>query len=447
MFSGGLCRRLAVAVLLLLAAGGAGAQDRRFTGDLARLRHADDTAPIEASLYSLSSAFFDAGEASALLAAVRAHAPARRLLVVCDSRMCDELGESARALDLTLLPSALSFTPWPRDPLSFARAGNGDPVVIGRPNPQPGREADAELAGYLAGALPRLDPRWRGIRHAVAPLPFHGGQMLAVGDSLWLSLHSVEPRALARLALTQVPVESFGEPAGVERYAAAAAAAARELGAFFHRRAEFVHPLPAGADDPAAPELAWNLAGGAGVDLDSYLTVLPSSRRPGIALVGDLRLGSRLLAESRADELAQLAATYDLALGGEALRSALIAAQDERRGRSLAAYLELVAAHLAARGLAVHRLPLLRIPTALLVSRAGFTHQDFLLTWNNVVLERRAQGLQAEGFASTWTPGDRLASRIFAGAGARLRLVPPLVHSIVLNGGYRCASNHLRRAE
>jgi hypothetical protein len=205
--------------------------------------------------------------------------------------------------------------------------------------------------------------------------------------------------------------------------------------------------LPAGPDDPAAPELAWNLAGGAGVDLDSYLTVLPSSRGPGIALVGDPRLGSRLVAGSRAEELAALAATYDLAVGGEALRSALVAAQEEPRGRSLAAYLELVAAHLGSRGLEVRRLPLLRVPTALLANRAGLTHQEFLITWNNVVLERRAEGLQAEGFASAWTSGDRLASRTFADAGARLRLVPPLVHSIVLNGGYRCASNHLRRAE
>jgi hypothetical protein len=361
--------------------------------------------------------------------------------------MCEELAATAAALHVDLLPSALSFTPWPRDPVSFARSGNGDLVIIGRPNPQPGREADAKLAEFLAGSLARFDPRRRNVRHAVAPLPFHGGQMLAVGDSLWLSLHSVEPRALALLRLTRVPVESFGEPAGVERYAGAARAAARELGEFFHRRAEFVHPLPAGPDDGAAPELAWNLAGGAGVDLDSYLTVLPSGRGPGVALVGDLRLGSWLLAGSRAEELASLAATYDLASGGEALRSALVAAQDEPRGRSLAAYLELVAAHLASRGIEVRRLPLLRIPTALLADRAGLSHPEFLLTWNNVVLERRPEGLQAEGFASGWTSGDRLASRTFADAGARLRLVPPLLRSIVLNGGYRCASNHLRRAE
>jgi hypothetical protein len=125
----------------------------------------------------------------------------------------------------------------------------------------------------------------------------------------------------------------------------------------------------------------------------------------------------------------------------------LIAAQQEARGRSLAVYLDLVAAHLAGRGLEVRRLPLLRVPTALLADRVGLTHPDFLLTWNNVVLELRAEGLQAEGFASAWTSGDRLASRTFADSGASLHLVPPLVHSIVLNGGYRCASNHLRRAE
>jgi hypothetical protein len=42
------------------------------------------------------------------------------------------------------------------------------------------------------------------------------------------------------------------------------------------------------------------------------------------------------------------------------------------------------------------------------------------------------------------TAGDAEARRIFAAAGCRLDLLPPLPSSIVLQGGYRCASNHLR---
>ncbi|HEX3553357.1 MAG TPA: hypothetical protein VIA62_09010 [Thermoanaerobaculia bacterium] len=35
----------------------------------------------------------------------------------------------------------------------------------------------------------------------------------------------------------------------------------------------------------------------------------------------------------------------------------------------------------------------------------------------------------------------------FAGLGVHLDLFPPLVRSVILNGGYRCASNHLRAAD
>ena len=40
--------------------------------------------------------------------------------------------------------------------------------------------------------------------------------------------------------------------------------------------------------------------------------------------------------------------------------------------------------------------------------------------------------------------GDELARAVFESAGYRLELVPPLIESVVRNGGYRCASNHLR---
>jgi hypothetical protein len=114
------------------------------------------------------------------------------------------------------------------------------------------------------------------------------------------------------------------------------------------------------------------------------------------------------------------------------------------RQAALESYLDLVSGELAADGMEVRRLPLVFVPTALLRDRRGVDHPDFLLTWNNVVVETRGGELRAEGFASRLPAADALAAATFAAAGAHLDLLPPLVHSVVLNGGYRCASNHLR---
>jgi hypothetical protein len=269
--------------------------------------------------------------------------------------------------------------------------------------------------------------------------------MLQGGNFLWLSLHSVEPRALALLGLDRVPVESFAEAAGFARYGAAVRRAGAELAALLGRRVEFVHPLPADERDASAPLVARQLGGGAGVDLDTYLTLLPRGEGLPLALVGEPRFGTRLLETAAAGELTVLSKTYELALEGDDLRRALLDAQAEPRGEGLEAYLDLVARHLERRGLVVRRLPLLRIPTALLADRRGVSHREFLLGWNNVVLETGAEGIRAEGFASGLAAGDAAARRVFTEAGTELSLLPPLVHSVVLNGGYRCASNHLRR--
>ncbi|HEY9420101.1 MAG TPA: hypothetical protein VIW92_01680, partial [Thermoanaerobaculia bacterium] len=92
----------------------------------------------------------------------------------------------------------------------------------------------------------------------------------------------------------------------------------------------------------------------------------------------------------------------------------------------------------------VRRLPLLSVPVALLRDRSGLSHAEFLITWNNVVVEARKKAVRAEGFASLIPAGDRLARDAFSALGVRLDLFPPLVRSVILNGGYRCASNHLR---
>jgi len=40
---------------------------------------------------------------------------------------------------------------------------------------------------------------------------------------------------------------------------------------------------------------------------------------------------------------------------------------------------------------------------------------------------------------------DAIVERFHA-AGVELQLLPPLVRSVILNGGYRCASNNVRAA-
>ena len=163
--------------------------------------------------------------------------------------------------------------------------------------------------------------------------------------------------------------------------------AANALQQLFRRPVRFVHPL----DDLDA------LGGGAGFDLDSIVTILPPSN----ALVGDIDLGVKY--------------------GGK--KSA--------KAEGLQQFLDIVAKELQRDGLTVRRLPLLLVAAA---------PADYLVTWNNVVLENR----RAEGFASRIPDADAYAKKTFAAAGYKLVLFPPLRRSIELGGGYRCASNHVR---
>jgi hypothetical protein len=419
----------------------------------------DDEAerPLAASIYSLPSSFFGASEADAFLSAVRAAAPRRTLLVLTDLPLRRDLAERARALDVRLLETyGRSYTPWPRDPFTFVRRTDGGLLVLMRPNVQPGREEDANLGRELIQNLPDdLDRAWKRVTWATSPVPFHNGQILPVRDAIWISLHTLEPRILAILGIDRVPVETFGTAEGIDRYVAAARRAAAELAELWGRPARFVHPLP----EPGAPlaervALMRRLGGGAGYDLDSLLTLLPpapggdKNEKPA-ALVADLAAGRRLLAHLPAAEWSALRSGYGLALDGDALAAVLGAAQETPRARGLAGFLDLTAEHLAATGFTVRRLPLVRVPYTLLRDASGLPQPlapdaGFLITWNNVVAETRDGALRAEGFSSLLPAGDQEAREAFGAAGAHLDLFPPLVRSIILNGGYRCASNHVR---
>jgi len=381
------------------------------------LKMPDDTSgPIEASFFSLSGAFFTPGEVQRFLASVRKASPNRRIIVVADAEISKSLGGGFTVI----ADHGRAFTPWPRDPFIVARGANGRVVFVDRPNVQPDREEDQNMVRAVVQELPTtLDRAWKQPAWTVGPVPFHNGNVLLTADAAWISIFSVETRVLSILGLDRVPVETFNDPAMAARYVDVVRQAASELQDFYHRPVRFVHPL-SGSDG------LLELGGGAGIDLDSVVTILP----PRTALVGDLRLGA---AEAKKD-LPALGKIY-----GIADPERVLDAQTAPRAIRLQRFLDITAAELARDGMTVRRLPLLNVPGPAVGATA-----DFLVTWNNVVLEKRGQLRRAEGFAALLPSGDAYARKVFAAGGYKIDLFPPLIRSIVLGGGYRCASNHLR---
>jgi hypothetical protein len=417
------------------------AAERRAVFDPAGQRFDSDVdGNLEASVYSLPSFFFDLPAADAFLTGVRTAAgPGRTLIVLTDSPLKERLAPRAKTLGLRLLDvHGRAYSPWPRDPFTLVHSRDGAVRVLVRPNLQSGREEDAHLGPELVRSLPDdLDRAWGKATWAPSPVPFHNGQVLLTKDAAWLTLHALEPRILAILGTDRVPVATFATAEGIDRYLAAADQAAAELGTLYGRPVRFVHPLPrAGSGDLATRTvLMRRIGGGAGYDLDSILTLVPGKK--GLAvLVADVAAGRDLLAKLPSGDRDALRRGYNLEPAAD------FAAIPEMNG--LGSFLDLTADYLATQGPTVRRLPLLSIPVSLLHDRAGLTHSSFLITWNNVVLERRNKEIRAEGFASLIPAGDRMARDAFSALGVHLDLVPPLVRSVILNGGYRCASNHLR---
>jgi hypothetical protein len=407
--------------------------------------------PLLASVYSLPSWVVEPAEAAAMLAAVRASAPQREILALVDPAMRRHLAGLASSHRLRLLDTfGRGYSPWPRDPFGFSRDAAGRVSVVLRPDRQRGREDDTDLGLELLQNLPDdLDSAWGGVTWSVAASPFHTGQVLLTRERAWISLHSLEKPILARLGLSAVPVESFRSAAGIERYVAAAHAAAVDLGALYGRPAAFVHPLPvAGQPVEARNALLRALAGGAEHDLDSLVTLVPREGASPAALVADLRAGEALLSRAPAGEWAAFAATYGIDLPPTELQAALAAEIAAPPARGLQEFLDLTAGHLAREGLQVDRLPLLVVPVSLLRQRARHQHQRFLVGWNNVEIEAPVSGgLRAEGFSGVVRTGDELARESFRKVGVELVLVQPLAGSVIGNGGYRCASNGLRAAQ
>jgi hypothetical protein len=273
------------------------------------------------------------------------------------------------------------FTPWPRDPFIVARDANNRVVFVNRPDAQRDREEDQNMARAIIDTLPApLDEAWKP-RWTVAPFFFHNGNILITPDTVWTTAYA-----------------DFD---------------VKQLERFYARRVRLVHP-------PSIKPLP-------GVDLDSIVTLLGRT-----ALVADINLGIRM---TKGADWSRVQHEYPLRPGD------YLAAQNSPRTLALQQFLDTVAMELQRDGFTVKRLPLLNIPTSF-VARADVPQDhDFLMTWNNVVIE----GKRAEGFASLLPGVDAEVKKMFADAGYTLTLFPPLTHSIVLGGGYRCASNHVRR--
>jgi hypothetical protein len=404
----------------------------------------DPGAAIAASVYSFPAPFLDPADVRQLMARIRRLRPDRTLIALVDLPMRKAVEAQAQANAWILIEThGRGYSPWPRDPFSVLRRQDGGVAVVARSNPHRERLEDNDMGLELIQGLPeRLDKSWQQPVWMRSPVPFHNGQILPAREAAWISLHTVERRVLEILGLDAVPVQSLSTPGGWRRYRQAALQAAAELRPLYGRTVSFVHPMP--EDNPAQTVTA--LGGGAGFDLDSVLTLLERPGAPLRALVGDVSRGQKLLSEVPEAELALFREGYGLA-GSPAnpLRQQLVAAQGSGRARGLSRFLDAIAAHFRAQGAEVERIPLFLVPVALLANRDELEHEDFLISWNNVVLESFGDVHRAEGFSSLLQTGDREAKKAFARLGYEMDFLPPLARSVILNGGYRCASQHVRR--
>lgn len=410
--------------------------------DRAALRFPDDSsAPIPASIYSFPAPFLDPEAVGRFMTGMRRLRPERELVALVDLPM--KKAVAAAAAGWTLIEThGRDFSPWPRDPFSVLRRDDGGVTFLVRPNAQRQRAADNDMARELIQGLPgRLDAAWGRPSWTRGPVPFHNGQILIGRDAAWVSVFTLERRALEILGASAGPSEGVTTNREWRAFREACLQAARELSELYRKPVKLVHDLPERLDTGMIDRLA----GGGGFDLDSLMTVLDRAGEEPRILVADVNAGEVVIAEATDDGLARFAEAYGLGGSAGDTRRALAAAQRTPRGRGLAWFLDEMAAHLEAEGASVERLPLFLVPVAALTDGDHLAHDDFVVTWNNVVLEPApGGGRRAEGFTSMLDTGDALAVAAFRRAGYTMDFAPLLAESVILNGGYRCASQHVR---
>lgn len=402
---------------------------------------------IRASIYSLPSTYFDLEEATAFLRSLHGMAPQRQLIVVSNQPLINELQLLTTEMPLRLIDTlGRSYSPWPRDPFVVAKSARGPVTLVVRPNLQAQREHDVFMAREIVQNLPEdLDRDWRQVQWTAAPVPFHGGHMLTTPSTTWVSVHTLLPRVKEILGVDdKIDLRQLRQPRTLARLLAAIDTAGKEFEVVFGRPLRFVHELPKAGSDAEVDAFVVALGGGDGRDLDSLITIAEKPDRRTAALVGDLTLGKKMLGDAPDDDLRELQSVYHLSLAGGELRRELSRAQSSLPNQQFDAFLDASAAFLRHQGLEVLRVPLLRVPEELLPVELRYSRDSFMISWNNVVLEEQTGTLRAEGFASGLATADEAVRQIFADAGVTLDYVAPLALSIMRDGGYRCASNHVR---
>ena len=325
------------------AAPGAGAARRLPVAPGAPLRRRRRE-PVAASVYSLPSFFFSRRRPRRPSSPECAGRPRRTgpLIVLTDLPLRRRL-EAQRPEAAPLETYGRPYSPWPRDPFSLVRAPSGAVRVAGPPEPpggagggrEPRRRADPEPAGR---PRPRLG-RSR-LERGAGVLPQRAG----AGDARRGLGHPARPGAAhpRRSWLDRVPVESFGDGSGIERYVDRGRdRPPKELGILYGRPVRFVHPLSGRPDGRA---LMRRIGGGAGYDLDSLVTLLPAGK--GFALVADADAGRELLSRMTPRGLEGLARRLRPARGPSATASP----GPVHARADLDSFLDLVAEHLRKRG-------------------------------------------------------------------------------------------------
>lgn len=400
-------------------------------------------APIGASIYSLPSRFFRYEEAADFLRAVHLMAPQRDLVVLADAPLIDDLRPLTGELPLHLIDTfARHYTPWPRDPFMVLNDPEGAVRLLVRPNAQARREGDISMARDLVRGLPtELDEAWGQPEWTAAPVPFHGGHTLATPGTTWASVHTLLPR-IVEIMGEYPTLASLKQPWARARFVAALDAAWDEFETVFAQPLRFVHELPDA--EGGVSDFEEMLVGGGTSDLDSLIAILPGADGSSVALVGDFALGKELVSAAPEADLHTFGTTYHLELSGEALREALLEQKVGRTNELIGDFLDSAAAYLRTEGLEVRRLPLLHVPEPIVEKEFRLARDGFLVTWSNVVLEHVDGNRFAEGFSSGLPSVDAAVRGIYADAAYELRLTPTLALSVMRDGGYRCASNHVR---
>lgn len=397
---------------------------------------------IQVTVISAPSGEVSFEEVSNLIEDVTEWDPERRLVVLADGVNYERLDACCSSERVAIRPSfGQGFSAWPRDAMTFARTRDGSPILLLRPNENRGREFDALMARSLLQFGDLEGAAGQPVRWLSSPVPFHNGQILFTPGETWVSLHSLERRALEILDLPEIPVESFSSPSGLETYIGALRQAAGEYEVLFSQAVDLVHPLPSTGSPQEREAAMWRLAGGAGWDLDSLVTILPRVGDLPVTLVGSPVLGSAMLSTLPDGELERWLDSLGLQVEPSAARAALTGPFPRRS--SLQQFLDVVASHLGGAGHEVVRVPMFVLPSGL----SPALPTDVLVGMHNVVLERGVRGPRAEGFRSGLDRLDLEAQAVFRRAGYELRLMQPILHSVLRNAGYRCSSNHLRSTE